>query len=73
MAPTSVSRLLGPGLNDEMTEWRVASTDKNGFYELLGSYTGGGEVSVIKAGYETAKGDVRIDGYTRFDSQLVRR
>ena len=59
-------------MNEEMTGWQVARTDENGFYELRGLYTGGGEVSVMKDGYETAKSNVMIDGDTRFDSQLVR-
>jgi hypothetical protein len=59
-------------LNEEMTGWQEARTDRNGFYELRGLYAGGGEVSVIKDGYDTAKSNVTIDGDTRFDSQLVR-
>jgi hypothetical protein len=60
-------------INEEHTGWQVARTDKSGYYELRGLYAGGGEVSVIKAGYETARSDVTIDGDTRFDRQLVRQ
>jgi hypothetical protein len=60
-------------INEENTGWQLATTDKNGFYQLGGQYAGGGAVSVFKDGYEPVKSDVTIDGDTRFDSQLVRR
>ena len=60
-------------INEENTGWQLATTDKNGFYQLGGQYAGGGAVSVFKDGYEPVKSNVTIDGDTRFDRQLVRR
>jgi hypothetical protein len=60
-------------LNEEGSGWQVATSDKNGFYELKGLYDGGREVSVIKDGYDTARSAVIIDGDTRFDREIVKR
>jgi hypothetical protein len=61
-----VLRLYGSG-------WQVGTTDRNGFYEIHGLYAARQEVTTIKAGYETARELVSVDGDTRFDIQIVRR
>lgn len=53
--------------------WQGSTTDKKGFYTILGMYDGIGEVSVSKEGYGTERRPVSINGDTRFDIQLVRR
>lgn len=53
--------------------WRVAKTDKNGFYEIRGLFDGVEEVSTSIEGYETVKSNVSIKGDTRFDIQIVKR
>jgi len=76
LTPTGPTPLEGAGvwrLNDEDSGWRVGTTDKNGFYEIHGLYDGSKPSSVIKEGYETARGTIVVNGDTRFDSQLVRR
>ena len=51
---------------------RAATTDRNGFYTLLGMFDGTVTVVTIKEGYaETEHKNVRSD--TRFDIQLVRK
>jgi hypothetical protein len=56
-----------------ITGWRVAKTDRNGFYEIRGLFDGVEEVSTNMEGYETAKSNVSIKGDTRFDIQIVKR
>jgi hypothetical protein len=54
------------------TGWRVARTDRNGFYEIPGLIDGGDSIYVKKAGYETRTiNDVVIAGNTRFDIELA--
>jgi hypothetical protein len=60
-------------LNEEGSGWQVATTDKNGLYEMKGLYDGEREVSVIKDGYDTARSGVLIAGDTRFDREIVKR
>ena len=43
-----------------------------GSYEIHGLANGSREVTVVKAGYETVKRAVPVNGDTRFDVQLVR-
>ena len=43
-----------------ITGWRVATTDKNGFYEMRGLFDGVEEVSTSMDGYETVKSNVSI-------------
>ena len=74
--PTGVVPLQDAGiwrLNEEKGGWQVATTDRNGFYELRGLYDGSRTVSVIKEGYDTVSQDVVIQGDTRFDAQMVKR
>lgn len=54
--------------------WREATTDRNGFYSILGMFNGTETVVASKDGYvrNDQKG-VTIDGDTRFDIRLVRR
>jgi hypothetical protein len=56
-----------------VTGWRVAKTDKLGFYRIPGLFEGVEEVSADKEGYESTKSSVSITGDTRFDIQIVRR
>ena len=56
-----------------ITGWRVAKTDKNGFYEMRGLFDGVEEVSTNMEGYETVKSNVSIKGDTRFDIQILKR
>jgi hypothetical protein len=60
-------------LNEEHSGFQVATTDKNGLYELKGLYDGEREVSVTKDGYDTVRSRVLINGDTRFDHQIVKR
>jgi hypothetical protein len=60
-------------LDEEQSGCQVATTDKDGLYELKGLYDGEREVSVIKDGYDTVRGSVLINGDTRFDRQIVKR
>lgn len=55
------------------TGWQVGKTDKKGFYEIRGLYSGSRDVQAIKEGYETDTRVVSISGDTRVDIQLVRR
>ena len=53
--------------------WREATTDRNGFYSLLGMVDGSETVATFKQGYaRTEHRNVSIKGDTRFDIQLVR-
>ena len=52
--------------------WRLARTDRNGFYEIRGLIDGGDTMIIDKAGYETQTiKDVVIAGNTRFDFELT--
>ena len=54
--------------------WRGATTDRNGFYSMLGMFNGTDTVAAIKEGYvQTDERSVLIKGDTRFDIQMVRR
>lgn len=54
------------------TGWRLALTDRDGFYEIPGLVDGGDSVYIKKAGYETRTiDDVVIAGNTRFDIELT--
>ena len=54
------------------TGWRLARTDRHGFYEIPGLIDGGESIFVKKAGYETRTiKDVVITGNTRFDIELT--
>jgi hypothetical protein len=53
------------------TGWRLARTDRNGFYEIPGLIDGTGRVEMWKAGFEKHAGSVAITGHTRFDIELA--
>jgi hypothetical protein len=53
--------------------WRGATTDRNGFYSMLGMFNGTDTVAAIKEGYVKTERGVLIKGDTRFDIQVVRR
>ena len=56
------------------TGYRSATTDRNGFYSILGMYDGTDVVATAKEGYaKTEHMGVAIKGDTRFDIQLVRK
>jgi hypothetical protein len=55
------------------TGWRSATTDKDGFYRILGLIDGTDWVEVSKDGYVTQRTKVMTSGDGRFDIQLVRR
>ena len=50
-----------------------AGSDKNGFYSIQGLNAGVVSVWTGKDGYEGRSREVKIDGNTRFDIQMVRR
>ena len=60
-------------LNEEGSGWQVATTGKDGSYEMHGLYDGERSVSLIKEGYVTATRVVLISGDTRFDQQIEKR
>jgi len=52
--------------------WRLARTDRNGFYEIRGLIDGGETIVIKKGGYETQTiKDFVIAGNTRFDIELT--
>lgn len=54
--------------------WRGATTDRNGFYTILGMFDGTDTVATSKEGYaNTEDNNVSITGDTRFDIQIVRQ
>jgi hypothetical protein len=74
MTPAGPAPVEGAWVDRGMTTGsQGASTDKNGFYSILGMYNGTGAVAVGKTGYKTEQRDVSINGDTRFDIQLVRQ
>jgi hypothetical protein len=60
-------------LNEEGSGWQVATTGKDGSYEMHGLYDGERAVSLIKEGYVTSTRVVLISGDTRFDQQIEKR
>jgi hypothetical protein len=52
------------------TGWRLARTDRNGFYEMRGLIDGTASVEIVKDGYEKQKAIVVIAGNTRFDIEF---
>ena len=56
-----------------VTGYRSATTDRNGFYSILGMFDGTDVVGTSKEGYaKTEHMGVSIKGDTRFDIQIVR-
>lgn len=54
--------------------YRRATTDRNGFYSILGMFNGRDVVGTSKEGYaKTEHMGVSINGDTRFDIQIVRQ
>jgi hypothetical protein len=53
------------------TGWRVARTDRNGFYEIRGLIDGNESVAIVKDGYEKQTVKVVVAGDTRFDIELT--
>lgn len=60
-------------LNEEQGGWDYTTTDKNGFYELHGLSDGSRKAVFSKEGYQKIEQDLRVQGDTRFDIQLLRR
>jgi hypothetical protein len=56
-----------------ITGWRMAKTDKNGFYKIPGLFESVEEIVTREEGYESTKSLVSITGDTTFDIQIVRR
>jgi len=55
-----------------VTGWRCATTDRNGFYTILGMFDGTDAVATSKEGYaKTEHENVSTKGDTRFDIQIV--
>lgn len=59
---------VGRGIS---TGWRVARTDRNGFYEIRGLIDGNDSVYTTKDGYEKQTTKVVMAGDTRFDIELA--
>jgi hypothetical protein len=59
---------VGRGIS---TGWRVARTDRNGFYEIRGLIDGNDSVYNTKDGYEKQTTKVVMAGDTRFDIELA--
>jgi hypothetical protein len=57
----------------EVSGYRQGTTDRNGFYSILGMFNGAGSVTTIKEGFARTQHGVLIDGDTKFDIQLVRQ
>jgi len=60
-------------LNEEQGGWDETTTDKNGFYQLHGLSDGSRKAVFSKEGYQKIEQDLRVQGDTRFDIQLLRR
>jgi hypothetical protein len=57
-----------------VTGWRSATTDRDGYYSILGMFDGPEIVVADKPGYVQAQHkNVSIKGDTKFDIQLVRQ
>jgi hypothetical protein len=52
------------------TGWRLARTDRSGFYEIRGLIDGTSSVDIVRDGYEKQRANVVIVGNTRFDIEL---